>query len=216
MVVRMKQEGDLRGTGPPPPPMVYIFEFHDNDQELWLCHPVNTTELPTTFEGPGFERMRRTPKTNQVEEDSSEPLDVRASQYIAEMNKILPLMPQQLPERPSDDEVAEEAQLMEQFTQLRRRGGLKVHQRAVELAKDPSLADSAELKELALGLQKRFVARKIMNMPQLKPEPTKAATEGCKQCAGASCKQCTPSKQNQAAGSVQAKEGCMGGICSVM
>merc|ERR1712137_358906 len=38
MVVKMKPEKDVRGTGPPPAPMVYIFEFHDNDAELWLCH----------------------------------------------------------------------------------------------------------------------------------------------------------------------------------
>lgn len=221
MVVKMKPEGDLRGTGPPPPPMVYIFEFHDNDEELWICHPVGTNELPTKFEGPGFEKLRRAPKSDVKQEDESdaESLEVRCDRYIREMNAILPLLPQQLPERPSDEQVSEEAQLMEQFTQLRRRYPLQVHQRSVELAKDPSQAGSTELAELALDLQRRFVARKIMKIPSAAPAPspkTPAATPAFPEVTiSTGSPQAFPANPAAApASQKQADSGCMCGLVS--
>mmetsp|Transcript_694 Transcript_694/g.2010 ORF Transcript_694/g.2010 Transcript_694/m.2010 type:complete len:463 (-) Transcript_694:64-1452(-) len=168
MFVRMKCES--AGSGPPPPPMAYIFEFHDNDQELWLCHPVESTELPTSFEGPGFDRMRRAPKAPEAAAElDDEPLDVRCGRYICEMNRVLPVIPPQLPAKPSDEEVQEELLIMEQIAQLKARFGLPVHQRSVELAKDPSQAGSAEVAALARELQRRFVARKIMPEPPVAP-----------------------------------------------
>lgn len=189
MYIKMQQTGDLRGTGPPPPPVPYIYEFHEDDQELWICQPVGTTELPTKFEGPGFDRLRRSQgETAPAEEEDSEPLDSRCEQYISEMNQVMPLMPAQLPERPGEEEILEEARLMESISQLKRKFGLRVHQRAFELAKDPASAPSAELSELAVGLQRRLVLRKILPpppevVPAAAPEP--AATPGPKAPAAA-------------------------------
>lgn len=167
MVVRMKPMGNVAGTGPPPPPMPYIYEFHDGGEELWLCHPVNSTELPSKFEGPGFDRMRRAPKEIPALEDSEVmPLDERCLQYISEMNDAMPLIPPQLPERPSDEDISQETLLLEALSQLKRRYGLRVHQRSVELAKDPSLAECPELRALAEGLQKRFITRRILPPPK--------------------------------------------------
>lgn len=43
---------EIFGSGGAPPPAVpYIYKFEDGDQELWLCHPVGSDELPKTFEG---------------------------------------------------------------------------------------------------------------------------------------------------------------------
>eukprot|EP00401_Gymnodinium_catenatum_P040302 CAMPEP_0117490008 /NCGR_PEP_ID=MMETSP0784-20121206/17331_1 /TAXON_ID=39447 /ORGANISM="" /LENGTH=416 /DNA_ID=CAMNT_0005284757 /DNA_START=52 /DNA_END=1299 /DNA_ORIENTATION=+ len=165
MVVRMKPEGNVAGTGPPPPPIPYIFEFK-NDDELWLCHPVGSDQLPTKFEGPGFDRMRRAPKEAANSGNASAPLDERCAQYITSMSEVLPLIPQQLPERPSDDEIKHEVGIAEKLSKLKRSYGLEVHQRAVQLAKDPSLARGEDLAKLARGLQQRFIARKILPMPE--------------------------------------------------
>lgn len=173
MVVRMKPEG--ADSGPPMPPMVYIFEFQDNDEELWLCHPVGSSELPDKFEGPGFDRMRRAPNAPEVVESDSEPLDERCRRYIREMNEVMPVIPPQLPEKPSNEQVNEELQIMEKIGELKKRFGLEVHQRAVELAKDPTQASSEELIQLALELQQRFVSRKFI--PQPKPKEDVVAPE---------------------------------------
>lgn len=177
MVVRMSPEG-LGGSGPPPPPAPYIFEFHsgteDKDEELWLCQPVGSKELPTKFEGPGFDRMRRAPKTATVEE-VLEPLDCRVASYMQEMNEALPLIPPQLPERPSEEEIEVEVQLMERVSQLKRRFGPEVHQRAVALAKDPELVGEPVLTELALELRRRLIARRLLAAPAAAPVSAVAA-----------------------------------------
>lgn len=170
MYLKMKDEGDVRGTGPPPPPVPYIFQFQDGDEELWICHPVMTPELPTKFEGPGFISMRRAPK----EANDEGPLDERVTKYIEGMCDTLPLMPQQLPARLADDEIQREVQIAEKLASLKRKYGLEVHQRAVELAKEPEKAGNPRLRELARGLHKRFVARQIIPMPAL--EERKAPT----------------------------------------
>mmetsp|Transcript_33012 Transcript_33012/g.102428 ORF Transcript_33012/g.102428 Transcript_33012/m.102428 type:complete len:450 (+) Transcript_33012:50-1399(+) len=185
MHVKMKPDGAANGSGPPPPPLPYIFEFHDDAKELWVCHPVGTTDLPTSFEGPGFDRMRRASDSPRKEEEDAEPLDVRCARYMQEMNEAMPMLPPQLPARPSDEEVSEEALLMEKISKLRRRYGMPVHQRALELAKAPHLADSPELSELALQLQRRLVARKVISsevvqaakMAAANPTPEDAQSE---------------------------------------
>jgi len=193
MYVKMKMEGDLRGTGPPPPPMPYIFEFHDNGNELWLCHPVGTNDLPTEFEGPGFTSFRRTsPAPEPGSAGGDGPLDERCATYIEAMNAVLPLMLVQLPEKPTEDEVAYEVQITEKMGQLKYSYGLQVHQRAVELAKNPSLADSPILQELARGLQTRLVARKIIPPPApeqapLPPEPAKPVASTSQRAPAAGC-----------------------------
>eukprot|EP00405_Crypthecodinium_cohnii_P015831 CAMPEP_0206450668 /NCGR_PEP_ID=MMETSP0324_2-20121206/18870_1 /ASSEMBLY_ACC=CAM_ASM_000836 /TAXON_ID=2866 /ORGANISM="Crypthecodinium cohnii, Strain Seligo" /LENGTH=433 /DNA_ID=CAMNT_0053920377 /DNA_START=113 /DNA_END=1411 /DNA_ORIENTATION=- len=167
MVVKMKPEGLGAGTGPPPPPRPYIFEFHDNDSELWLCTPMESDELPTKFEGPGFDRLRKaTEEAAPDEDDATEPLDVRASRYIREVVDSMPLLPAQLPESPSDQQINQEVLIMEKISKLRRRYGVKVHQRALELAKNPESAKTTELRDLAAALQMRFVARRIITPPE--------------------------------------------------
>jgi len=164
MLVKM-QPSPMTGSAPPPP-VPYIYEFHNNDQELWICHPVGTSELPTKFEGPGFSRLQRVEKEKESKVNvSTEPLDKRCAQYMREFNEILPLMPPQLPERPSEEEVSQEVLLMERVTKLKQRFGLEVHQRAMELAKaDGSLPTDtdAELLRLASALRERLVARKVL------------------------------------------------------
>jgi len=177
MVVRMQPMGDVRGTGPPPPPMPYIFEFHEEDAELWLCHPVGTTELPTKFEGPGFEKLRKAPPLAPVN-DSGESLDVRCAKYIAEMNQTLALFPEQLPAQPSEDQVRHEVQIAEKISKLKRDFGKEVHERAVELAKEPSLAGTdEELIQLAKGLQQRFIVRRIIAEPKVDVTTDDGATK---------------------------------------
>jgi len=167
MVVRMKMEGNLAGSGPPPPPTPYIFDFSKGDEELWLCHPVNTSELPSKFEGPGFDRMARTVcSTPEVDVDALEPVDDLCSQYILAMNDVLPLFPQQLPSRPSDDEIGHEVRIAEELAKLKRKYGVQVHRRAVDLAKDPASAGNDLLETQAFDLQKRFIARRIIADPQ--------------------------------------------------
>mmetsp|Transcript_40780 Transcript_40780/g.89133 ORF Transcript_40780/g.89133 Transcript_40780/m.89133 type:complete len:420 (+) Transcript_40780:73-1332(+) len=178
MVVRMKPEGNVAGTGPPPPPVPYIYEFHDDDKELWLCHPVGSADLPTKFEGPGFERLRSVPRVAPLAE-TDVPLDVRCVQYMERLRDLLPLLPQQLPERPSDEQVREEVQLVEQLAKLRQSFGMEVAQRAMELAKEPSTASNADLCDLATALQQRLVARRIIPLPkqsESKPDRPKAAS----------------------------------------
>jgi len=163
MLMKMKPDGS-GGAGQPPPPMPYIFEFHDDGKELWLCHPVGTSDLPTRFEGPGFGRMRQasTVAIEDVEEMSSEPLDTRCALYMREMNEAMPLNPPQLPAQPNEGDINQEMMLIDKMSKMRRRFGMEVHQRSLELARDPASAGETELKELAIGLQRRFVARKIL------------------------------------------------------
>jgi len=209
MVVKMKPEGVGIGNGPPPPPRPYIFEFHDNDQELWLCTPVSSDELPTKFEGQGFDRLRRVaPEAPEVEDASdAEPLDVRCARYIRAMNKAMPLLPPQLPETPSEQEMSKEVLVMEKMSQLRRKYGTKVHMRALELAISPSSAESAELAEVALELQKRFVTRRILPPPAPEPEV---------QHADVLASSPTPELASAAPGEVQKSRplfACFAGIC---
>jgi len=169
MVIRMKPEGPLAGTGPPPPPVPYIFEFHEEGRELWMCHPVDSAELPTKFEGPGFDKMTLEKEAPESNDKDDTPLDVRCERYIREMNALLPMIPPQLPERPSEEEIGQEVLIMEKLSQMKRRHGMTVHQRSIELAKDPSQAGSTVLTELAWDLQRRLVTRKILPLPSAKP-----------------------------------------------
>jgi hypothetical protein len=163
MVVKMKHE--VGPGSPPPPPMVYIFKFLDNDKELWLCHPVDgSKDLPTEFAGPGLVKHRCVAPAAAPGSavDSREPVDVRCAQYMREMNKVLPLVPPQLPEKPSDQQIKEEVEICGRVSELKNRYGLEVHRRAVELAKEPSRADGEEMQELAQQLRRRFTARKLL------------------------------------------------------
>jgi len=159
MVVRMKSDGMGPENGPPPPPVPYIFEFRSAD-ELWLCHPVGSQELPTSFQGPGFMRMRKT--IHVAEEISAEPLDVRCARYMEEMNKLLPLLPIQLPEQPSDEQVKQEVALIDSMSALKRREGMDAHRRAVELAREPEKTASDDLRDLAQDFRCRLQARKLL------------------------------------------------------
>jgi hypothetical protein len=175
MVVRMKYEA---GPGsPPPPPMVYIFDFQDDDKELWLCHPTDgSKDLPTKFEGSGLVKHRRVEAAKpKAEEVSDEPLDERCLRYMREMVAVLPLNPPQLPEKPSDEQIRDEVEICGRVSTLKRNYGLEVHRHAVELAKAPSSAANVEMEELAQKLRRRFLARKLLaedpNAKAPKPEP---------------------------------------------
>lgn len=165
MLVKMQQQLGP-GSAPPVPPMVYIFEFHDDNKELWMCHPVDgSKDLPTKFEGPGLVKARRV----AAEVDpaaSTEPVEKRCVDYMKEMNKVMPLMPAQLPEKPDDEQIREEVELCARVSELKRKYGAEAHQRAVDLAKSPSTAESQEVEELAQQLRLRFIARRL-----LKDEP---------------------------------------------
>jgi len=169
MVVRMNQKLGP-GSPPPTPPMVYIFEFRDEDKELYLCHPVDgSKELPTKFQGSGCIKHRRVEAAKAASElVSDEPLDVRCARYMEAMNKILPPIPPQLPEKPSDEQIKEEIEICGRVSELKRLHGLDVHRRAVELAKDPATAQDEEMMDLAQNLRRRFVSRKLL------PEEPKA------------------------------------------
>jgi len=185
LVVRMVPEGDVRGTGPPPPDMPYIYEFHESeqgDEELWMCHPVGTRDLPTKFEGPGFDRLKKAPKVNANAMEGT--LDEKCEKYIAAMSDILPLMPSQLPEEPSDKQIKREVKMTDKLSKLKLKYGLDVHLRAVELAKDPSSAPSPALEELARGLHHRFIARKIIPMPKEDANTDTAPAGGAKVTSG--------------------------------
>lgn len=158
MVVKMKPV--FGSGGAPPPPVPYLYKFEDDDQELWLCHPVGSNDLPTKFEGPGFSRLRRSQEP-VAENFGSEPLEQRCLRYMREFNDILPVIPPQLPERPSEEEVSQEILMMQKVTKLKQRYGHEVHQRAMELAKGTCLAEGSEV-ELAEGLRERLVARKVI------------------------------------------------------
>jgi len=216
MRVTMKPDGAANGSGPPPPPIPYIYEFHDNEQELWVCHPVASMELPTTFEGPGFDRMRRdTASPADDAEATSEPLDVRCGRYMQEMNEAMPLLPPQLPERPSDQDISEEALLMEKVSKLRRRYGMPVHQRSLELAKAPHLADSEDLRALALQLQRRLVARKVLSLEQLEVAKQTAQPPAPKELQGGKTGDAAvagpPSAAKQSP-PLKKKPGCLSGV----
>lgn len=118
----LKPKSDVGpGTGPPLPPIVYIFEFHENDEVLWLCHPVGTKDLPEKFEGPGFERMRRMPPDDEA--DPALPLEERCRSYLTDMVEVMPLLPAQLPEKPGEDQVRTEVLLMERIAGIKRKHG---------------------------------------------------------------------------------------------
>jgi len=163
MRVAMKPEGFGASSGPPPPAVPYIFDFKQDDTELWLCS--GQGQLPTEFSGPGFDKLTLVKDYSQrtQEEVSDEPLDVRCAKYIEEMKALMPILPPQLPAQPSEADMNAEIQLMEQISQLKRRFGMLVHQRALELAKDPCNAGSDDLAREAMELQRRFVARKILS-----------------------------------------------------
>ncbi|CAJ1329313.1 unnamed protein product [Effrenium voratum] len=158
MLVKMKP---FPGSGSaPPPPVPYIYEFREQDEELWICHPVENNDLPTKFEGRGFTRLRRVEQA--PEPSSSEPLEQRLARYMQEFNDILPLIPPQLPERPSEDEVSQEILLMDKVNKLKQRYGHEVHQKAMELARGEPAPAGAGLESLAEGLRLRLVARKVI------------------------------------------------------
>jgi len=173
MLVKMKQEIGP-GSPPPMPPMVYIIEFHEDDKELWMCHPVDgSKDLPTKFEGPGFVRAHLVePEADAV--PSTEPLEKRCADYMREMNKVMPLMPAQLPEKPDDEQIKEEVELCGRISELKRKYGIEVHQCAVALAKAPSTAESEELKDLAEQMRRRFLARKLIEEPPKAKTPASA------------------------------------------
>lgn len=161
MVVRMKDVGFGNGNGPPPPPVPYIFDFHG--EELWLCCPVDgSKELPQKFEGPGHMRLRRAPKLPEPLTNQTGPMEERCRTYLREMTSVLPILPPQLPEEPSDLEIAREVRVTEELAALKRRHGNDVHRRALELAKAPEQAGDAELADLAEDLRRRLVSRKVL------------------------------------------------------
>lgn len=192
MVVRMKSEVHIPGQ-PPPPPMVYIFEFHGDDEELWLCHPVDgSQDLPTKFEGPGFVKYKRVEKALDAEEiASNKTLEEKCTDYMREMNKALPLIPPQLPEKPSEEQIKEEVEMCTRISSMKQRYGLEVHRRAVELAKEPSAASSEEMKSLAEQLQKRFVARKLLGADS---KDVKAAPKPATPAVAPPAKEVSPSR----------------------
>merc|ERR1719359_2226551 len=106
MVVRMTDPGDCSSGQPPPPPVGYIFDFRG--EELWLCHGQGSRELPQKFEGAGFMRLKRAPPAAQVAGGS---LEDRCRAYLREIVKALPLLPPQLPQQPSELEIAQEVRL---------------------------------------------------------------------------------------------------------
>lgn len=168
-VVRMKEDRSPRG--PPPPPIPYIFEFHGtgDEEELWLCHPVGTNELPQKFEGPGFDRMKKLKVELPSKLKMAEyPLEERCKQYISEMISMMPLNPPQLPQEPSRDQVSQEVFLVDRLATLKRAYGLEVHQYAILLAKEPEHLhgdhehEDEHLLSLALELRKRLIARRII------------------------------------------------------
>jgi len=171
MVVTMNPDGAANGAGgaPPPRPAGYIFEFQ-GDEELWLCSPTDPRGgLPEKFEGPGLVKLRRTVLAN-ADAGPVEAIDVRCTRYMKEMNKVLPVVPPQLPEKPSDDQIQQEVLLTETLCALKRREGPEVHRRCIGFAKDPSSASNELLASLARRLQKRLLARKLIDPSQIVPE----------------------------------------------
>lgn len=171
MVVTMKPDGAANGAGgaPPPRPAAYIFEFH-GDEELWLCSPTDPRGgLPDRFEGPGLCKLQRTAVAT-ADAGPVDPIDVRCARYMKEMNKVLPIIPPQLPEKPSDEEIKQEVLLTETLSALKRREGAEVHRRCIEFAKDPGSASNEQLTSLARRLQKRLLARKLLTPSQVVPE----------------------------------------------
>merc|ERR1719313_650344 len=81
---------------------------------------------------------------------------------MKEMNQVMPLIPAQLPEKPDDEQIREEVEICTRVSELKRRYGMEVHQRAVDLAKAPSTAENQEMQELAQQLRRRFVARRLL------------------------------------------------------
>mmetsp|Transcript_63790 Transcript_63790/g.118507 ORF Transcript_63790/g.118507 Transcript_63790/m.118507 type:complete len:520 (+) Transcript_63790:68-1627(+) len=182
MLVKMKGEEVGFGTGPPPPPVPYIFEFRGDD-ELWLCHSLGGPgeAMPSKFEGPGFIKMRREAREDGAASAlSNEPLDVRCLRYMQEWNEVMPLVPPQLPEKPSNEQVEDEVRITAKLSALKRRDGLEVHRRAVVIAKDPATAlagnptltaqERSTLSQTADEFRKRLMARRLIT-------PEEVATE---------------------------------------
>mmetsp|Transcript_34761 Transcript_34761/g.81143 ORF Transcript_34761/g.81143 Transcript_34761/m.81143 type:complete len:520 (+) Transcript_34761:93-1652(+) len=189
MVVRMKGEEMGFGNGPPPPPVPYIFEFQSDD-ELWLCHSIAgpSEGLPTKFEGPGFIKMsRKELPAKEALKISHEPLDVRCIRYMTKMNEIMPLVPPQLPEKPSGEQVEDEIRVTAAISALKKEEGSEVHRRAIAIAKDPQGALSgnptlseeqrATLRSLAEQFRKRLIARKLAPEEAAVVEPPTGPSE---------------------------------------
>jgi len=179
MVVRMKQQLGP-GSPPPAPPVPYIFEWHDDNKELWLCHPVDgSKDLPSKFEGQGLVKHRRVEHAviDDTSPESLGSLEDRCALYMKEMNRVIPLMARQLPEKPSDEQIKEEVQMCSSISVLKKKYGMDVHQRAVELARAPATADSESLRELAVQLRQRFLARKFISEDKPKASQEKSTPE---------------------------------------
>lgn len=173
MVMRMKDIGHADSGGPPPPPVPYIFKIHDGKagEELWLCHPMGSKELPQEFEGPGFAVHHRAPEEKlEVKEGTIEEL---CAEYLVKMNATMPLLPPQLPAESLDEDIAAEVRITDQLSTLRREYGLEVHRRAMGLARRPGQVSDPKLAALAGDLRQRLVARKIL--PSAEPETASAA-----------------------------------------
>eukprot|EP00747_Dinoflagellata_sp_TGD_P163434 gnl/TRDRNA2_/TRDRNA2_182099_c0_seq1.p1 gnl/TRDRNA2_/TRDRNA2_182099_c0~~gnl/TRDRNA2_/TRDRNA2_182099_c0_seq1.p1 ORF type:complete len:438 (-),score=97.65 gnl/TRDRNA2_/TRDRNA2_182099_c0_seq1:108-1421(-) len=218
MVVKMTLESaGGPGSGAPPPPVPYIFKFHE--EELWLCHPVEgSQELPTEFEGPGFVRMTRAAVVTPLTDEEEQSLDVRVASYMAEMNKLLPVMPQQLPEKPSDDAIRMEVQIAEGMAGLRRRYGIEVHRQAVDYAKAPETAPS-ELFNPSREFQKRLLARKLIELPPLPPTVAQTNSTTAALAVASPAVEAAPSAVTTYAGPAPApvKESpCFGGLIAMI
>mmetsp|Transcript_22336 Transcript_22336/g.51177 ORF Transcript_22336/g.51177 Transcript_22336/m.51177 type:complete len:518 (+) Transcript_22336:37-1590(+) len=190
MVVKMKGEEVGFGNGPPPPPVPYIFEFKGDD-ELWLCHSLGGPgeAVPSKFEGPGFVKMRREAREDgAASAPSHEPLDVRCLRYIKEWNEVMPLVPPQLPEKPSNEQVEDEVRVTAKLSALKRRDGLEVHRRAIAIAKDPVTAlagnptltedERTTLTQIADQFRKRLVARRLITPEEVVQELHADASSG--------------------------------------
>lgn len=171
-----------KGNGPPPPPMPYIFELQGEkmaeDEELWLCQPNTSNDgkqtLAEKFEGPGFVKMRRLAEVPKPASDK--PIDQQCEEYLQKLVKILPELPQQLPEKPSEEEIAEQMKQTNDVAALREEYGLEVHRRSIDLAKAPHTASaSASLRGLAVKLQKRLLARKLVDPKDIIEDPGESA-----------------------------------------
>lgn len=172
-----------KGTGPPPPAMPYIFELKGEknapDEELWLCQPMTSPdgkqELAEKFEGEGFCKMRRVAETPKP--DSSKPLDEQCEEYLQQFVKLLPELPQQLPEKPSEEEIADQIKQTQDVASLRETYGIAVHRRCIDLAKAPHTAGSKHLQELATETQKRLLSRKLVDPQDIIPDPAVTVPE---------------------------------------
>lgn len=215
-----------KNSGPPPPAMPYIFEFQGEklaaDEELWLCQPSTDdrgkTALAEKFEGPGFCRMRRAQEATKTSDDR--PIDEQCELYIEEMVRILPELPAQLPEKPNDEELADQIKQTNDVANLRESYGIVVHRRSIDLAKAPHTAGSGRVQALALELQKRLLSRKLVSVTDIIPDPampvSSEANEAAKE-AHEAVKEVVPPTPVAVAAAMQAPArqepvGCLGQI----